>query len=99
MAPETSAAVRTPFTEYTRCQNLFDLCIRFQLTENAVEFQKPKNIPICSDRFLNIMVSFFKFYTEFNFTENIISVFEGQEISQCIRSTDDNKLTQSLLRY
>lgn len=75
------------------------MCFYFYFTENAVEFQKPKDTPICSDRFLDVLVSFFKFYYEFEYAENIISVFHGNEINHNIRNISDHKLDPSLLRY
>lgn len=71
----------------------------FISTENAVQFNKPKDVPICSTRFLDVLISFFTFYSEFKFGENIVSVFEGREVSHNIRNADDDRLDPSLLRY
>lgn len=53
----------------------------------------PKSYPVWSERFRDILIGFFDFYTDFEYTKNIISVFEGETIDMAIVNVDDDKLS------
>lgn len=62
-------------------------------------FNRPANITICKDRLSVLLTGFFDFYSKFDFTKNIISVYEGCPISHSIREADERSLSHSVLRY
>lgn len=54
----------------------------FFFSGNSVEFKRCTGVKICSDRFRDILIAFFKFYANFDFRRYIISVFYGKAIDR-----------------
>lgn len=67
-------------------------------TENLVHFNNPTNITICKSRLRDLMIGFFEFYEDFDFTNNIISPFEGLVIGQKVMNCERNILSRSMQR-
>lgn len=65
--------------------------------ENGV-LRKPPNICCCNEQLNVLLMGFFKFYAKFDFSDSIISVFEGLVISQSIRHTRNSKLSDTVAR-
>ncbi|XP_031634243.1 uncharacterized protein LOC116347682 [Contarinia nasturtii] len=67
--------------------------------ENMVNFSKPKNVAICKDRIRDLLIGFFEYYWKFDFFNQIISPFEGREISQMFRNCPVDSLSRSMQRF
>lgn len=63
-----------------------------------VHFKKNPKVPICVDPIRDLLIGFFEYYKAFDFTNKIISPFEGREIHCNFRKCDPDKLSRSMRR-
>lgn len=64
---------------------------------HLVHFKNP-SVSICKDRVRDLLIGFFGYYKDFDFTNKIISAFEGCEIYKDSNFEVSNSMSPSMRR-
>lgn len=67
-------------------------------TENQVGYKLIDYLPNDEDNLVEMFCDFYLFYASYDFSENIVSVFDGKGLNHSIRQQNDSSLSPHLSR-